>query len=705
MTEIEKNRLKELRDQLNFHAYRYYVLDDPLISDGEYDKLFQELLKLEKKYPEHVTADSPSQRVGGIPLSEFETVEHTVPMLSLDNAFNEDDLREFEKRLQRFLKTDNPITYAAEPKLDGLAVELVYKQGVMTLGSTRGDGKNGENITSNLKTIASIPLKLREDTKFETPEQLEVRGEVYLSLDGFNALNEQQMRDEKNIFANPRNAAAGSLRQLDSKITAQRPLDFFVYGISDTSQIPCDTQSELLEYLQGLGFKVNKLGRVCKNVDEIIRLYDELNSMRPELPYEIDGMVIKVDSFNLQRRLGNTARSPRWSIAWKFPASQVTTRLNDVEFQVGRTGVVTPVALLEPVTVGGVTVSRATLHNEDMINSKDLRVGDVVLIQRAGDVIPEVIKPITSERTGNEVKIVMLKECPACGVLLVREDKKGANSAGKSQKEAATRCQNKNCPAQRLQGLIYFTSKAGMDIEGLGKKVIEQLFDADLVKDIPDIYTLTKQDLEVLDGWAELSAQNAIDAIESSKNTTMERFLRSLGIPLVGEEVSSLLENHFGSLERLTESAEATTPDDIETERCELLQIDGIGGKIASELVSFFQNIEKRDMLSKLLQQGFIFNKAPSLSEDKPLSGLVFLFTGGLEDFSRDEAKTRVKELGGHVASAISKKVTHVVAGEKPGNKLKKAQELGLIILSEQDFKTILAGENNRNNVEQLSLF
>jgi len=682
MSKTVDERLTKLREKIAQHAHRYYVLDDPLIADVEYDRLFQELLDLEGEHPELVTPDSPSQRVGAQPLSEFQQVEHTFPMLSLDNIIPDEKkgaqkkLAEFEERLQRFLASTEQVEYFAEPKLDGLAVELVYRDGVMVLGSTRGDGRFGEDITVNLKTVPSIPLRLLPPKNITQPELLEVRGEVFISIDGFKALNEQRAAAGENLFANPRNAAAGSLRQLDSRITAQRPLDFFVYGISEPAGIPVDTQADILNYLELLGFKTNPLARSCASLGELTDQFNYLNTIRSNLDYEIDGMVVKVNSLALQRRLGATARSPRWAVAWKFPASQVTTRLNGVEFQVGRTGVVTPIAILEPVSVGGVLVSRATLHNQDNINSKDLRINDAVLIQRAGDVIPEVVKAITEQRTGREKIISMPGKCPACGRTLVREMKKN-----KDEKEAATRCPNSSqCPAQRLRKLIHFTSKAGMDIEGLGKKIVEQLVTEGLITDIPDIYGLREEELAILDGWGELSARNAVNAIAKSRETGMARLVRALGIPFVGEEISLVLERHFnGSLDRLMGAS---------TE--ELLDIEGIGEQIAASLTEgFFQKEENLQLVKKLLAHGVRVSPFIEMGGDKPLTGSVFLFTGGLQSMSRNEAKARVKELGGQVASTVNKKVTHVVTGDNPGSKLTKARELGLTILDENGFKNL----------------
>ncbi len=678
MTDRERarRRLAELREEVAFHAHRYYVLDAPLIADGEYDRLFQELLQLEETYPDLVTPDSPSQRVGAPPLAAFATVEHRVPMLSLENAFDAEDLLDFEKGLRRFLSLsdDLPLPYMAEPKLDGLAVELVYRQGVLAQGSTRGDGQTGEEITANLRTVAAIPLKLRGE---EYPEVLEVRGEVIITTTGFQHLNKQRAAAGESLFANPRNAAAGSLRQLDSRITAARPLDFYTYGVSDAAQLPCRSQSEVLAYLARQGFRINPHVKPCADLTAVIDHFRQQSELRHGLDYEIDGMVVKVDDLNLQRRLGAKARSPRWAIAWKFPASQATTRLLAVRFQVGRTGAVTPVAVLEPVSIGGVTVSHATLHNEAMIRGKDLRLGDLVLVQRAGDVIPEVVKPVMEMRTGKEQPIEMPERCPECGTTLVRSRKKDGGE------KAALVCPNKRgCPAQQLRKLIHFTGKSGLDIQGLGKKVMEQLVNEGLVKDIPDIYRLRREQLTGLEGWGEVSANNALQVIEASRETTFARLIGALGIENIGEETALLLEQHFqGDLARLMAAGEE-----------ELLQIEGIGEVIAESIRDFFDLQENRRLIADLLALGFRIGSSETGAGGE-LAGKVFLFTGTLAGMSRSEAKARVKDLGGQVASALSSKVTHLVCGDKPGSKLAKARELGLAILNEEDFKMLLRGQ------------
>lgn len=675
MFEPEKasRRLAELREQLAYHAHRYYVLADPVVSDGEYDQLFRELVTLEEKYPELVTLDSPSQKVGGTPLAEFATVKHRVSMLSLKNAFFEKEMVDFEKYLRRFLLSPDvePIAYMAEPKLDGMAVELIYEQGLLVQGSTRGDGQTGNDITSNLRTIASIPLRLRGDG---VPKLLEVRGEVIITTSGFKQLNEQRAAAGESLFANPRNATAGSLLQLDSRITATRPLDFYAYGVGDPGNLRSRSQSEVLVFLGNAGFKINPIIKTCLNMEAVFNHFRLLAELRHGLAYEIDGMVVKVDDLGLQQRLGANPSSPRWAIAWKFPATQATTRLLEVRFQVGRTGAITPVAVLEPVSVGGVTVTHATLHNEAMIKAKDLRLGDTVLVQRAGDVIPEVVRPVVEMRNGTEQPVAMPVHCPECRQALSRSRKEDGTE------EAATRCTNFDCPARQLRKLIHFTGKAGLDIQGLGKKVMEQLVNAGLVRDIPDIYRLTEERLAGLEGWGEVSAHNAVQAIAASKETTFARLVGALGIKNVGEETAVLLEQHFHGDLGLLQAAE----------ELELQQVEGIGKVVAASIQEFFEQDENRRVLIELLAMGFKAEQTETAGGDQPLAGRVFLFTGTLISMSRGEAKARVKELGGQVASALSQKVTDLVCGEKPGSKLAKARDLGLAILSEEDFKMIL---------------
>lgn len=663
-----KKLLSELRREINYHDHRYYVLDDPVLADVEYDRLFRELLKLEELHPSLVSPDSPSQRVGGAPLSQFETVEHPFPMYSLDNIFNSDELAAFQKKIQRFLQLEGDILYVAEPKLDGLAVELIYEQGFFTLGLTRGDGLVGENITSQLRTVQTIPLRLQESDQLPVPDRLIVRGEVYLPREGFIQLNQQRLENCEPLFANPRNAAAGSLRQLDPSITAQRPLAFFVYGAAQPDAFSCNGQRELLALLEGLGFRVNPHVRQCCTLEDVAGWHEKLQAIRHDLDYEIDGMVIKVDSFALQDRLGTTTRAPRWATAWKFPATQVMTRIKDIEFQIGRTGAVTPVANLEPVVIDGVTVRRATLHNRDEIERKDLRIGDQVLIQRAGDVIPEVIKAVPEARTGEEDKILFPEQCPECSHPLVRPEN-----------EAVTRCVNPHCPAQRLQNLIYFAGKSGMDIEGLGKRNMEQLVRQNLIADIPDIFQLRRKDLAGLEGWGQKSADNVINSIEAAKQTTLAKFIRALGIRYIGEVNAGLLASHLKSIDRIMSVSFA-----------DLLDIEGIGEQAAASLVDYFSDPTVVQMIGEILAAGVEIGE--DLTESNLLDGRVFLLTGSLSSMSRNEAKQKIKTLGGQVASAVSRRVTDVVAGEKPGSKLKKAQEAGVAILDEKQFVDLLGG-------------
>lgn len=661
-----KERLDTLRREINFHDYRYYVLDDPVIADSEYDRLFRELQEIEEQYPDLVTPDSPTQRVGGEPLAEFETVRHLFPMYSLDNMFDPEELETFQKKIRRFLHFDDDISYVAEPKLDGLAVELVYEQGALVLGLTRGDGVVGENITSQLKTVQTIPLRLLDEKSNPVPERLIVRGEVYLPREGFLSLNRKRMENGEPLFANPRNAAAGSLRQLDPSVTAKRPLAFFVYGAAEPQILPCGGQWELLRTLGGFGFRVNPLITRCDSLDEVRKQYDALQEERHNLDYEIDGMVIKVDSFDLQNRLGTTTRAPRWAVAWKFPGTQVVTKIAGVVFQVGRTGAVTPVADLEPVVIDGVTVRRATLHNRDEIERKDLRIGDRVMVQRAGDVIPEVVKAVVDARTGEEEKVVFPVDCPECGHELVRPPG-----------EAVTRCVNPNCPAQRLQSLIYFAGKSGMDIDGLGRKNVEQLVREDIVRDIPDLFRLRSEDLENLDGWGKKSAENVVGSIESAKKTTLSKFIRALGIRFVGEVNAALLARHFEYIDQLMSASVA-----------DLMEIEGIGEQAATSLVDYFVDPGTRDMIREVLAAGVRIE--PEAGVGKELDDRVFLFTGSLSSMSRNEAKQRVKTLGGQVVSSVSGRVTDLVAGEKAGSKLRKAQEQGIRVLNEEQFLALV---------------
>ena len=667
-------QVETLRKALHYHNHRYYVLDDPEISDAAYDRMMQELMALEAAHPELDSPDSPTRRVGAPPLSQFDTVRHSVPMLSLDNAFNDADMADFDKRVRKLLETGDAIRYTAEPKLDGLAVELVYEKGRLVMASTRGDGVTGEVITENVRTIRSVPLVLQPEGDQVVPGLLEVRGEVFISHEGFRRLNAERLELELAPFANPRNAAAGSLRQLDSRVTAKRPLEIFVYGLGSVNDLRFDSHSEMLNTLQNLGFRVNPLTKPELTISEVAAYYEELSRMRHDLPYEIDGMVAKVDSLELQQALGAKSRSPRWAIAYKFAAVQETTRILDIDVQVGRTGALTPVARLEPVNVGGATVSNATLHNEDEIRRKDVRIGDTVLIQRAGDVIPEVVKIIESVRTGEEKVFEMPTNCPICGA-----------EAERSDGEAVSRCINVNCPAQIKGRIRHFASKGAFDIDGLGIKLVEQLVDRGLVKSYAGLFHLDEPTLEALDRMGAKSAKNLVAAIEKSKHISLARFVYALGIRHVGENIAGILADRFQRLERL---AEAT----IE----ELEAVEGIGGEIARSFRHFFDQPENRETLERLLQSG-VEPQAPApaveVSEQKAeLAGKTFVLTGTLESLTRSEAKKLIEAAGGKVTGSVSRKTDYVVAGEKAGSKLKKAQELGVEVLGEEDLKAMAGG-------------
>ncbi|MGD0970769.1 MAG: NAD-dependent DNA ligase LigA [Desulfobaccales bacterium] len=669
-------RVQELREQINYHNYRYYVLDDPVISDAEFDRLLQELIGLEERYPRLLTPDSPSQRVGAAPLEKFETVRHRLPMISLENAFSEGEVREFEERLQRFLCSRETLQYVLEPKVDGCAIELVYEQGRFRVGSTRGDGVRGENVTQNLKTIHTIPLKIltREEP---APELLEVRGEVYMDLSEFKKLNEQRLSQGEPAFANPRNAAAGSLRQLDPSITAARPLKIFCYGVGEVRGHSFASHWEVLQTLKTWGFRVSDLIEQGEGIGSAIAYHRRLEQQRHGLPYEIDnmvikalpfeidGIVIKVDFLSLQERLGAKARSPRWALAYKFAATQETTRVLDIVVNVGRTGAVTPMAVMQPVALGGVTVSRATLHNEDEVARKDVRVGDWVLVQRAGDVIPEVVKVISERRTGQEKPFQIPKLCPACGTTLVRPPG-----------EKVTRCPNRDCFGAQTRAIMHFASKGGMDIDGLGEKIIRQLVSAGLVREVSDLYRLTEGDLLPLERFAEKSAQNLIQAIERSKKVALHRLINALGIRYVGEATARILARHFQSLEGL-----------INASRDELLQVEEVGEQVAASIREYFDDPRHQEMLLRLQAEVEVKTEAP---ETGPLAGKTFVFTGGLAHISREEAKAQVTARGGKVSSSVSAKTDYVVVGADPGSKRPKAVELGVPLLDESAFAELI---------------
>lgn len=663
--ETAKSRVQELRDLLNQYGYEYYVLDQPSVPDAEYDKLMNELIEIEESFPELKTADSPTQRIGGQVLDAFEKVQHQTSMLSLGNAFNEEDLRDFDRRVRQAVGDE--FSYVCELKIDGLAVSLRYEDGYLVLGATRGDGTTGENITENLKTIRSIPLRIKE------PLSMEVRGEAFMPRKSFEALNEAKMERDEVPFANPRNAAAGSLRQLDPKIAAKRNLDIFVYAMTDTGELEIDSHSESLNLLDELGFKTNRERQTCETIDDVIAYIESWQTQRPELSYDIDGIVVKVDSFDQQAELGTTAKSPRWAIAYKFPAEEVVTKLVNIELTVGRTGVITPTAILEPVQVAGTTVQRASLHNEDLIREKDIRIGDYVVVKKAGDIIPEVVNVIEEKRTGEEQEFTMPAHCPECESELVR-----------LEGEVALRCINPSCPAQIREGLIHFVSRNAMNIDGLGEKVISQLFREQLIKDVADIYTLTKQQLIELERMGEKSADNLIAAIEASKKNSLERLLFGLGIRHVGAKAAKTLAQHFETIDKLTKA----TYD-------ELVAINEIGAKMADAIVAYFTQEEVQELIHELKEYGVnLTYKGPKLvsveNVDSVFAGKTVVLTGKLEQLSRNEAKAQIEALGGKVTGSVSKKTDLVVAGEEAGSKLTKANELEIEVWDEARLLTEL---------------
>jgi DNA ligase (NAD+) len=661
------NQIQALRDQLNDHNYRYYVLDDPLISDSEYDQLFRELQKLETDNPNLITEDSPTRRVGAEPLSSFASWTHRMPMLSLANAMNEDELAAFDTRVKKGLDTEKDLEYMAEPKLDGLAVELVYENGFFVNGSTRGDGITGEDITQNLKTILAIPLSLRKNGQ-KTPPLLEVRGEVFITKDGFKKLNRNQEKEELPPFANPRNAAAGSLRQLDSKITATRHLSIYCYEAGRIDGISFDTHEDFLSTLKEWGFPVNPEIQKVNNAETMVAFHRNLEAKRDSLPYEIDGTVFKVNAINQRNALGIRSRSPRWAIAGKFKAQQATTLVQNIIPSVGRTGAVTPVARLEPVNVGGVVVTNATLHNQDEINRKDVRVGDTVLIQRAGDVIPEVVKVILAKRPPKTKTYQLPTACPSCGQEVFRPEG-----------EVVARCQNLSCPAQVKGRIEHFVSKGALDIDGFGEKLVDQLVDKKLILTVDDIFKLNFDDLVNLDRMAEKSALNILSAIQNSKQTTFARFVYALGIRNVGAHLSKVLEKAFvGDIEKFMNG----TVEELEA-------IDEVGPIVAETITTFLSNCTNTDVIESCLSLG-VRLKIIEGPKSQALQGKTFVFTGALTQFSRNEAKEMAEAHGGKASGSVSKNTDFVVAGPGAGSKLKKATELDIPILSEAEFLDIL---------------
>lgn len=660
-------KVGDLRRALHRHNYLYYVLDDPEISDSEYDRMMQALIELETQYPDLSSPDSPTLRVGAQPLDKFETVEHSVPMLSLDNGFRDSDIIEFDNRIKRNLDTDSEIIYTAEPKLDGVAVELVYENGRLVTASTRGDGFRGELITLNARTIRSVPMLIENGKDKNIPSHLEVRGEVFIRKEGFKRLNDERLDQNLTPFANPRNAAAGSLRQLDSRVTAKRPLEIFFYGIGIVSDLVLESHWDTLYALQKLGFRINPHIRPKITIKEVLDYYRELNEKRHLLPYDIDGVVIKVDSLRLQQLLGATSRSPRWAIAYKFKALQETTQVTDIQVQVGRTGVLTPVAYLVPVNISGAMVGRATLHNEDEIKRKDIRIGDTVLVQRAGDVIPEVVKVIASKRTGKERGFKMPQNCPVCNSSVVR-----------SEDEAALRCINTACSAQVKERIKHFASKSAFDIDGLGDKLIEQLVDKELLFSYADIFRLNEDTLKNLERMGPKSAANIIDAIAKSKQITLTRFIYSLGIRHVGEHVAGILARTFESLEKLIS---ATTDD--------LKKVEGVGPVVAESIAGFFKQYENRNTVNDIIDGG-VWILGEDTRKEGALEGKVLVLTGTLESLTRNQAKKIIEMAGGKVTGSVSRNTDYLIAGTSPGSKLKLAKDLGVDIIDEETLRRLI---------------
>jgi DNA ligase (NAD+) len=674
--------LEALRAEIEKHNYYYYILDSPIVTDAEYDRMMRRLEELEARFPSLVTPDSPTQRVGAKPSEAFGTVRHSVPMLSLKNAFSPEEVEKFDEGIKDFLKlpADYRVEYAAEPKMDGLAVELVYEKGSLVRAATRGDGFTGEDVTANIRTIKSVPLRLRpvkvKDEKGEkaadlsVPPLLEARGEVIMTLEGFRRLNNERKKAGEPLFANPRNAAAGSLRQLDPAVTASRTLDIFFYGVGRVEGVEFGTHMESLEFLRSLGLKFNPHARVVHGVDEVFAYFEQMRELRPRLDYELDGTVIKVNDLALQERLGTLTRSPRWAIAYKFAPKQEETRLEKIEVSVGRTGALTPVAILEPVELGGVTIERATLHNEDEVLRKDLRPGDMVVVERAGDVIPEVLRvvPGSVDPARRPPPFKMPDKCPECGSPVEKIGAIHYCTAGLS------------CPAQMKKSIEHFCSKKAMDIEGMGPKTVEQFVENGLLGDVADIYGLTGEKILSLgQGWAEVSARNLLEAIEKSKRPPLSRFIYALGIKGVGESLAAALARRFGSVEALAEA-------DLET----LMDMNDIGPLLAPGIVDFFREPRNRAVLDKLFRTGV--RPAPPPVRGGPLKGLTFLFTGKLQSMSRQEAKALVEAAGGEAAGTLTRRVDYLVVGEKPGSKLKKARELGIEVITEEEFREMAEG-------------
>ncbi len=661
-----KERIEQLKAIINYHNYRYHVLDNPEISDAEYDELMRELKQLEEQYPQLLTPDSPTQRVGAAPVEAFGVVEHPLPLLSLGNVFSKEELLAWNSRTSKLVEGQQ-FNFTCEHKIDGLAVALTYVNGQLTAGATRGDGFLGEDITQNLRTIGSIPLSVTK----EAPPRFEVRGEVFLPKAGFKKLNQERAEEGLPLFANPRNAAAGSVRQLDSHITAKRPLDIYIYMLGYTEdKVTPPTHWETMEYLKSLGFKINPNNALLTTIEQVEEYHRIWVERRESLPYETDGIVVKVDSLDLQQRLGNIGHEPRWATAYKFPAIQGTTHLIDIGISVGRTGTLNPYAILEPASVGGVTIKQAALHNEDDIRRKDIRIGDTVIVQRAGEVIPEVVGPVASKRSGQEKSFTMPSHCPVCGAEAIRPES-----------EVMTYCTNSACPAQVQERLEHFASRGGMDIRGIGESQSATLLKEGLVKNIADLYDLKdkKEQLISLERMAEKNVTNMLNAIEKSKDRPLSRIIFALGILHIGEEMAEVLAKNFGSIDRLANAS----PE-------ELLSIPTIGAKIADSIIAFFKQEENKKIIKRLKDAGVRLEEEAVKPRELPLAGMEFVITGRLEAFSRQEAEARIKALGGTTRDNVTRKTGYMVVGANPGSKLARAQELGIKQLTEEEFIRLL---------------
>jgi len=665
-------QIEKLREELRRHEYLYYVQDDPEISDIKFDRMMEELKKLETEHPELITPDSPTQRVGGAPRKGFETRRHLPPMLSLDNTYSTEELEDFDRRVRELSGREN-VDYITEHKFDGLSISLVYEGGILTRGVTRGDGTTGEEVTANVRTIRSIPLRVdaAELKKLHLPPDFEVRGEIVMPLKAFEALNERQEAEGGKIFSNPRSAAAGAVRVLDPEITRSRQLDFYGYYLLAGGRVPTRLHSQSLEALSKLHFKVSPDWRICHSLAEVKKFIDSWESTREKLPYEVDGMVIKVNEIGLQLELGFTSKAPRWAVAYKYPARQETTVVNDVIFQVGRTGTLTPVAVLEPVQVGGVIVSRSTLHNMDEIARLGLQIGDTVIVERAGEVIPHVLKVVKEGNPRRE--IVVPERCPVCN-----------SRIHKDPEEVAYRCVNASCPAKRRESLLHYAGRHAMNIDGLGDKIVDQLVDKGLVKDFADLYELKLDEVAALDRMAEKSAQNLLDEISASKKNSLARLIYALGMRFVGERTGQLLAEHFASLPKL---AEATVE--------ELEEVPEVGPKVAQSIADFFSEAANKKLIQRLKDEGLKMTEKRAAPEDTRFAGMTFVFTGALVRRSRDEAGAEVTKHGGKVASSVSKLTNYVVVGADPGSKFDKARSLGVATLNEEEFDDLLAGKRH----------